>query len=240
MTIRDLIPVALLLGVGGFVALQVLDADTPVTPGRAAVVEAVRRDALVATGDRAAVRALLREREAGTYIGAQLGADSVLLRWTNAPDEPIRVWVPATSQVAGWNQYHARYAREAFVRWEREIPVRFTFVADSAAADIVVGWVQTMPVREQLGKSLRHYDQHGSIRRAEVEIMVRSSDGQDIPEGVARLIALHEVGHALGLDHSPNPRDVMSARYDGRGAGLTEADLATVRLLYEVPPGVYR
>lgn len=237
---KDLIPVVLLLAIGGFVAVQLLDADTPVTPGRAAVAEASRREALIASGNREAVRELLRERAAGTYIGAQLGTDSVLLRWTNAPDQPVRVWIPASSTVAGWHQYHARYAREAFVRWEREIPVRFEMVADSAAADIVVAWVQSMPVREQLGKSLRTYDQYGSIRRAEVEIMVRSGDGRDIPEGVARLIALHEVGHALGLEHSPDPRDVMAARYDGRGAGLTEADLATVRLLYAVPPGGYR
>ncbi len=237
---RDLIPVALLLAIGGFVAVQLPDADAPITPGRAAVAEESRQRARIAAGDRQAVRALLRERSPGTYIGAQLGADSLLLRWTNGPDEPIRVWIPATSTVAGWHQYHARYAREAFVRWEREIPVRFDYVADSAAADILVTWVESLPVREQLGKSLRSYDQLGAIRRAEVEIVVRWANGGDIPEGVARLIALHEVGHALGLEHSPDPRDVMAARYDGRGAGLTEADLATVRLLYAVPPGGYR
>lgn len=240
MAPRDLVPFALLLLVGGFVAVQVLGADDPVTPARARAIAESRRDALVASGHRRTVRELLDERAPGTYIHAQLGADSLLLRWTNPPERPVAVWVAPHSSVVGWTPHHRSFAREAFVRWERELPIRFAFVDDSAAADVVVAWVSALPDVEQVGRSLRVYDQTGAIHRAEVEIAVRGRDGRDIPEGVARLIALHEVGHALGLEHSPDPRDVMAARYDGRGAGLTAADLATVRLLYSVPPGSYR
>ena len=240
MSARDLVPFALLVAVGGFVAVQVLGADDPVTPARANAIAESRREALVASGHRRTVRALLAERAPGTYIDAQLGADSMLLRWNRPPDRPVTVWIAPRSPVQGWNPSHGDFAREAFVRWERELPIRFAFVSDSASADVVVTWVAALPDVEQVGRSLRVYDQTGAIHRAEVEIAVRGRGGRDIPEGVARLIALHEVGHALGLDHSPDPRDVMAARYDGRGAGLTEADLATVRLLYSVPPGSYR
>lgn len=236
----DLLPVALLVGIAGFVVVQVLEADTPVTPASAESIALQRREARLAAGHRETVHERLREGAPGTYIGSVLGADSLLLRWVNPPEQPIAVWVAPTSTVAGWRPVHAAYAREAFVRWERELPLRFRHVDDSAAADIIVGWVDALPQREQVGKSLRLFDERGAIRRAEVEIAVRNAEGRDIPEGVARLIALHEVGHALGLEHSPNPRDVMAARYDGRGAGLTPADLATARLLYAVPPGEYR
>jgi hypothetical protein len=236
----DLLPVVLLVGIAGFVAAQVVGADTPVTPASAAAAELRRREALLAAGDRQTVHERLREGAPGTYIASLLGTDSLLLRWTNAPEQPVAVWIAPTSTVAGWTPRHATYAREAFLRWERELPLRFRFVPDSAAADVVVGWVDALPRREQVGKSLRLFDDRGAIRRAEVEIAVRNANGRDIPEGVARLIALHEVGHALGLEHSPDPHDVMAARYDGRGAGLTPADLATARLLYSVPPGEYR
>jgi predicted Zn-dependent protease len=48
-------------------------------------------------------------------------------------------------------------------------------------------------------------------------------------------MALHEVGHLLGLDHAASPEHIMSARV--RVRDLSEADRATVRLLYAVPAG---
>ena len=50
-----------------------------------------------------------------------------------------------------------------------------------------------------------------------------------------RAIALHEVGHLLGLDHAESSDDIMSARV--RVRELSETDRATVRLLYAVPAG---
>jgi regulation of enolase protein 1 (concanavalin A-like superfamily) len=45
-------------------------------------------------------------------------------------------------------------------------------------------------------------------------------------------VALHELGHALGLNHSSDPDSVMYPSYQGIVTGLSPADIETVRSLY--------
>ncbi len=50
-------------------------------------------------------------------------------------------------------------------------------------------------------------------------------------------VALHELGHALGLGHSDNPESVMYPYYQ-ISPGLAADDIATIRQLYGTAPGV--
>ncbi len=53
-----------------------------------------------------------------------------------------------------------------------------------------------------------------------------------------KAMALHEVGHLLGLDHTTDPGMIMAPRV--RVRDLTDKDKATIRLLYSVPAGPLR
>jgi predicted Zn-dependent protease len=44
-----------------------------------------------------------------------------------------------------------------------------------------------------------------------------------------KVVALHEIGHALGLRHSPTAADVMSPFYDEKQSKLSQNDIARVR-----------
>ncbi len=74
---------------------------------------------------------------------------------------------------------------------------------------------------------------------SEVRVYVADAFGLLTEEQVHR-VALHELGHALGMrGHSPIPADVMyeAARDVARPAALTPEDVASFRTLYGLPNG---
>ena len=55
-----------------------------------------------------------------------------------------------------------------------------------------------------------------------------------VADGEWRLEMLHEAGHVLGLDHSPDPASVMYEQYLGLRAGLSAGDVADLQAAYGV------
>ena len=73
----------------------------------------------------------------------------------------------------------------------------------------------------------------------DITLALHTSTGTPLPSEVVAATAVHEAGHLLGLNHSPDAADIMASRHHGVHVP-SPADLATMRLLYSIPPGRLR
>jgi len=187
---------------------------------------------------RAAVRRVLRRREVGTYIAEILAErDSSLARWPDR-DEPLRVWIQDASPVGDWQPAYVDSVRAAFGDWNAVgLPVHFRFVTDSAHAEVHVTWIDHFdePIS---GRTKWARDDDWWITDGDIVLAVHHHHGAVLEDDAMKAIALHEIGHLIGLDHTESSENIMAARV--RVRSLSPADVATARLLYTLPPGAVR
>jgi hypothetical protein len=186
------------------------------------------------------VRRRLELESPGTYIGELLARrDSALTRWPDRPDDrPLAVYVGSGAGLVDWRPGYVRQVAAAFAAWSHAgVPLRFRLVDDSSRADVRVAWIDRFaePIS---GRTVWARDDRWWMIDATVTLALHHSDGAPLDDEQVRAIALHEVGHLLGLDHSTDSADVMAPRV--RVRELSAADAATARLLYSVPAGRVR
>ena len=189
---------------------------------------------------RADTRALIVSRSTGTFIpDILLLSDSTLQRWPDRRATPLRVYVSEEGPLSSGHlrDDYLQAVREAFTIWEGvELPIRFAFVTDSTMADMTVTWVTDFRGDPVLGRTKVVRDTRFWIIRAEVQLaMVRRDASGPLDPTVVRALAIHEIGHGIGLDHAADTTTIMAPKI--RARALTMADKATAQLLYSVPPG---
>lgn len=136
----------------------------------------------------------------------------------------------------------AREAAAAFRVWERAAGLSFHEVEDARAADIVVG-AQGRPRGRAFANVAYEPGPDDGVRTIEQALVCLNPEhewkvGFDGDEEVydIRYTLVHEIGHAIGLNHPGPAGQVMGFRYTEAFQDLQPGDLRGVRRLYG--PGV--
>jgi hypothetical protein len=187
--------------------------------------------------DYAAIeRAINESRDPVTYIDDILrNRGGNIARWVDRSNDPITVWVQPRSTVQDFWPEYRNLARDAFYAWSAAgLPLRFLFIEDSAAAEVRVKWVHNF-VDAAAGKTFWARDVNWWILGADIELALHSQSGEAYDREAVRAIALHEVGHLIGLDHPATAESIMAARV--KTLVISPMDLRTANLIYRLPPG---
>ena len=188
---------------------------------------------------RAESRRRIRASAGYTYLGEVLAEsrDSALHRWDDRATRPVRVYLPAAT-VANFQPEFLDAVRRALERWaDAGVPVRFIVDPDSTEAEVRFTWKVQFDI-DRTGQTDLMWDQDGHILSALVTLATFDPHGHPLAPSDVQVVAVHEMGHVLGLDHSSDSSDIMFS--NTRVRDLSSRDVRTAQLLYELAPGSVR
>ncbi len=129
-------------------------------------------------------------------------------------------------------------AEAAFRVWERAADLSFHKVANARDADIILG-AQGQPRRHAFANVTYAPDEKEGVRALKQGLVCLNSDqkwkvgfGGNAEAYDLRYTLIHEIGHAIGLDHPGPSGQVMGFRYTEDFPELQPGDLRGVRQLY--------
>lgn len=131
-----------------------------------------------------------------------------------------------------------RETASAFQVWERAAGLSFHEVINTQDADIILG-AQGQPRRRAFANVSYASESQDGVRSIDKALVCLNPEqkwkvGFDGDEEIydIRYTLIHEIGHAIGLDHPGPSGQVMGFRYTEAFSGLQSGDLQGIRELY--------
>lgn len=169
---------------------------------------------------------------ADAYLGApDLGPEPTLPRWRIGDDAPRALWVhfadPPPQRPDFWEE-----TVRAMAAWNAVggVPLTFHLTENPVSADVEFRWIRRFEAH-QAGTTDWTTDGDGWLSSAVVTLAMEHREGIPMSGEFLRMVALHELGHVLGLPHSGDPNDVMHP--GNRNLSLSDRDIRSARQLYE-------
>jgi hypothetical protein len=191
--------------------------------------------------------------ESPHYLCAEKRAFKKILleRW--GPHEfPLKIYLPTPTGLSPTPIMHRQAVEAAFLAWQKAWPsLSYQYVSAPVKNGIQIIWHSHVPHDQSLvwgsaylpvyywtkGKQVRHWSKINLAVKAHPGSGIHRDQTMDLSYEEMRDLAIHEIGHALGLPHSDDGNDVMGGGNHFLHTALnmrniSPRDIYTLNLIY--------